>query len=134
MALDKSQTIILAVDDDETLLNMYKERLEESGYKVVTATGGKEALSKIEENLPNCVLLDIMMPKISGYDVLQTIRSNAKTKNIPVLMLTALVQDTHKEKSLAEGADGYLIKSEVMPGEVISRIEDAIKSKSNTSK
>jgi len=126
---NKPKTIILAVDDDETLLDMYRERLEQSGYQVVTATGGKEAIAKAEEYMPNCILLDILMPTVSGYDVLSAVRSNEKTKNIPVIMLTALVQDTHKQKSLSEGADEYLIKSEIMPGEVIAKIEDVIKAK-----
>ena len=106
---------------------MYKERLEESGYHVITATGGAEAIEKAKANMPNCVLLDIMMPQVSGYDVLQSIRTDPKTREMPVLMLTALVQDTHKDKSIAEGANGYLIKSEIMPGEIIQKIEDVIK-------
>lgn len=126
---EEKKTVILAVDDDETLLGMYKERLEESGYHVVTATGGQEAIEKLNQFKPNCILLDIMMPKISGYDVLSAVRANENTRNIPVIMLTALVQDTHKQKSISEGADDYLIKSEVMPGEVITKIEEAIAKK-----
>ena len=124
---DLPKTRILLVDDNPTLLDMYKERLEAGGYEVVTASNGQEALSKAVEYLPQCMLLDIMMPKINGFDVLENIRSNNETKNIPVIMLSALVQDSNKEKGIKEGADDYIVKSETMPGEVITKIENVIK-------
>jgi len=125
------KTKVLVVDDDTTLLGMYKERLEASGYDVAIATNGEEALKTVGEYNPDCMLLDVMMPRMSGYDVLQHIKTDEKTKNIPVIMLTALVQDASKQKSIAEGADSYLIKSEIMPGEVINKIEEAISKKRN---
>jgi len=124
---DLPKTRILLVDDNPTLLDMYKERLEAGGYEVVTASNGQEALSKAVEYLPQCMLLDIMMPKINGFDVLENIRSNNETKNIPVIMLSALVQDSNKEKGIKEGADDYIVKSETIPGEVITKIENVIK-------
>jgi len=127
MANGEPKTRILIVDDDVTLLGMYKERLEASGYEVVTASDGREALSKAIEYLPQCMLLDVLMPNVNGFDVLENIRSNHETQNIPVIMLTALVQDANKQKGLAEGADDYIIKSEIMPGEVIEKIETVIK-------
>jgi two-component system phosphate regulon response regulator PhoB len=68
-----------------------------------------------------------MMPRVNGFDVLENIRSTAETKNIPVIMLTALVQESNKQKSIEEGADDYIVKSETMPGEVIVKIEEVIK-------
>jgi len=127
MANGEPKTRVLIVDDDVTLLGMYKERLEASGYEVVTASDGREALSKAIEYLPQCMLLDVLMPNVNGFDVLENIRSNHETQNIPVIMLTALVQDANKQKGLAEGADDYIIKSEIMPGEVIEKIETVIK-------
>jgi CheY-like chemotaxis protein len=125
------KTKVLVVDDDTTLLGMYKERLEASGYDVVIASNGEDALKTVGEFNPDCMLLDVMMPRMSGYDVLQHIKADEKTKDIPVIMLTALVQDASKQKSIAEGADSYLIKSEIMPGEVINKIEETISKKRN---
>lgn len=129
MPEDSPKNRILVVDDDQTLLNMYKERLEAGGYEVVTASNGEEGLAKVVDYLPHCMLLDVLMPKVNGFDVLESIRENKETRDIPVIMLTALVQDSNKEKGLSEGADDYIIKSETMPGEVIKKIENVIKKK-----
>ncbi|OGD65349.1 hypothetical protein A3F08_02120 [Candidatus Berkelbacteria bacterium RIFCSPHIGHO2_12_FULL_36_9] len=129
MTDESPKTRILIVDDDQTLLNMYKERLEAGGYEVITASNGEEGLAKAIEYLPQCILLDILMPKVNGFDVLESIRSTEETKNIAVIMLTALVQESNKQKGLSEGVDDYIIKSETMPGEVISKIENVIKKK-----
>ena len=83
MASDQPKTRILIVDDNPTLLEMYKERLEAGGYEVITGRNGEEGLAKVVDYLPHVVLLDVMMPKINGFDVLENIRSNAETKNIP---------------------------------------------------
>lgn len=127
MSDESPKTRILVVDDDQTLLDMYKERLTASGYEVITAVDGKDALAKAVDYLPHCVLLDILMPEVNGFDVLENIRSTDETKNIPVIMLTALVQDSNRQKGLADGADDYIVKSETMPGEVIAKIEQVIK-------
>jgi len=120
------KTRVLVVDDDKTLLNMYKERLEASGYQVITAVNGEIALSKAVETLPHIILLDIMMPKVNGFDVLNIVKSTPETKNIPVIILTALTQENHKQKGIADGADDYIIKSEVMPKQVVQKIEKVI--------
>ena len=120
------KTRVLVVDDDKTLLNMYKERLEASGYQVITAVNGEIALSKAVETLPHIILLDIMMPKENGFDVLNIVKSTPETKNIPVIILTALTQENHKQKGIADGADDYIIKSEVMPKQVVQKIEKVI--------
>jgi DNA-binding response OmpR family regulator len=127
MTDEQPKTRILIVDDNPTLLEMYKARLESGGYDVVTALDGEQALSKAIDYLPHCILLDIMMPRVNGFDVLENIRSTAETKNIPVIMLTALIQDSNKQKGIEEGADDYIVKSETMPGEVIVKIEEVIK-------
>lgn len=126
------KTRILLVDDDTTLLEMYKERLEMGAYEVTTASNGEEALAKAVETLPQVVLLDVMMPKINGFDVLNILKTTAETKNIPVIMLTALTQDTHRQKGLSNGAAAYIVKSETMPKDVIAKIEEVIAKNSNS--
>ena len=117
---------ILIADDDVTLMDMYKLRLEAEDYEVVTASDGEEAIAEIRKEKPDLVLLDIMMPKINGLDVLTELKKDPQFKDMPVIMLTALIQDVTKVKSLMSGADDYLMKSEVMPGEVIKKVNQVL--------
>jgi len=123
---------VLVVDDDQTLLDMYKENLVTKGFEVITATDGDEAITLAKENIPDCILLDILLPKVNGFDVLHTLKSTMETKEIPIILLTALVQDSNKEKGLAEGASDFILKSETKVGDVVQKIQDAIaKTKGN---
>lgn len=124
--MSESFKSILLVDDDLTLREMYSERLKAEGFTVETAKDGEEALQKAADIRPNIVLLDIMMPKINGLDVLKRLKSQAETKDVPVIVLTALIQDREKMESITRGADDYIVKSEMMPGEVIQKVKDLI--------
>lgn len=117
---------ILLVDDDLTLREMYSERLKAEGFSVEMAKDGEEALNKATEIKPNIILLDIMMPKINGLDVLKRLKEQDETKDIPVIVLTALIQDREKMESITRGADDYIVKSEMMPGEVIQKVKDLL--------
>jgi DNA-binding response OmpR family regulator len=117
---------ILIVDDDLTLREMYVARLQAEGFSVDSAKDGEEAIQKAKDKHPNVILLDIMMPKINGLDVLKMLKTDDATKDIPVLLLTALIQDIDKAKGLSSGADDYIVKSETMPGEVIAKINAAL--------
>ncbi|AKM82072.1 TPA: response regulator [Candidatus Berkelbacteria bacterium] len=117
---------VLMADDDKMLIDMYKERLELAGYNVTICRNGEEALGKIREAKPEIILLDIMMPKINGYEALASIKSDPATKDIPVIMLSALMRDFNREKAVEAGADDYLIKSEAMPADVITKIEQVL--------
>ena len=118
---------ILLVDDDFTLREMYGERLKTEGFQIIQASDGEEALQMAKKNKPNVILLDIMMPKINGFDVLKQIKADDELKDIPVLILTALIQEVDKIQGEKLGANGYIIKSETMPGEVIEKIKKVIK-------
>lgn len=124
---------ILLVDDDLTLREMYTERLKAEGFAVDTAKDGEEALQKATNSRPNIVLLDIMMPKINGLDVLKKLREQESTKNIPVIVLTALIQDREKMESITRGADDYIVKSETMPGDVIAKIRRVLEKRAANS-
>jgi DNA-binding response OmpR family regulator len=117
---------ILVVDDDLTLREMYEERLKQDGYIVIGAADGAEALKKAQEENPALVILDIMMPKINGIDVFKQLRSDEKTKGIPIVILTALVQEIDKVKELMTDKDSYLIKSQDMPKTVIEKVKAAL--------
>jgi len=103
------QTILL-VEDDEFLANMYKTKLELEKYNVIMASNGESALRVIGEKELDLILLDIVLPKISGFEVISKIKTDKETKKIPVIMLTNLGQKEDIEKGLKLGADEYLIK------------------------
>lgn len=117
---------ILLVDDDLTLREMYMERLKAEGFSVEMAKDGEEALQKAADLHPNIILLDIMMPKINGLDVLKKLKSSDQTSDIPVIVLTALIQDREKMESITRGADDYIVKSEMMPGDVIAKVKNLL--------
>ena len=119
--MDKKK--ILLVEDDTALAGVYKSRLELEGFEVREVNNGEDALSAAVEFKPDLVLLDAMMPKISGFDVLDILRNTPETANIRVIMLTALSQPKDKERAESLGVDDYLVKSQVVIGDVVDRVK-----------
>ena len=113
---------ILAVDDEKHIVRLVQVNLERQGYEVVTANDGKEALQKVEEENPDLVVLDVMMPYMDGFEVLQNLRRNPATREIPVIMLTAKAQDADVFKGWQSGVDCYLTKP-FNPMELISFVK-----------
>lgn len=113
---------ILLVEDDEALANVYQSRLDIEGFETKWVGNGEDALAVAIEFKPDLVLLDVMMPKISGFDVLDILRNTPDTQNIHVIMLTALSQPKDKERAQNLGVDDYLVKSQVVIGDVIERV------------
>ncbi len=124
--MDENKQSILLAEDDAVLQEMYKERLTAEGFAVDLAKDGLEALDKIQNTTPSLMILDIMMPNLNGIDVLKKIKASDKTKNIPVIVATALVQDMTEIKKMLGANDSYLIKSEVMSGDVIKLVKDKL--------
>ena len=114
---------ILLVEDDVALADVYKARLEMEGFETKEVINGEEALSAAIEFKPDLILLDAMMPKISGFDVLDILRNTQDTMNIKVIMLTALSQPKDKERAESLGVDDYLVKSQVVIGDVVERVK-----------
>ena len=104
---------ILLVEDDNNLREIYEARLQAEGYDIVSARDGEEALTIAMKERPDLIISDVMMPKISGFDMLDIIRSTEETKNVKVIMMTALSQAEDKERASKLGADRYLVKSQV---------------------
>lgn len=113
---------ILLVEDDLILADTYRQRLELEGFDVKEVHNGEEALSVTLDYRPDLILLDVMMPKITGFDVLDIIRNTPETTNIQVIMLTALSQPKDKERAESLGADEYIVKSQVVIDDVIARV------------
>ncbi|HSE29854.1 MAG TPA: response regulator [Candidatus Saccharimonadales bacterium] len=114
---------ILLVEDDKALASVYVSRLELEGFDVRHVVNGEEALSAAIEYKPDLIVLDAMMPKISGFDVLDILRNTPETSNVRIIMLTALSQEKDKEMAEKLGADDYLVKSQVVIGDVVDRIK-----------
>src|SRR5205814_7769202 len=110
---------ILLVEDDDALASVYQIRLEAEGFQVKRVANGEDALAAAISFKPNLVLLDVMMPKVSGFDVLDILRNTPETANLKIIMLTALSQDSDKQRAKSLGVDDYLVKSQVVISDVI---------------
>lgn len=117
------QKRILLVEDDDALANVYLTRLQAEGFDVRRVANGEDALVSALEYHPDLVLLDVMMPKVSGFEVLDIIRNTPETANLKVVMLTALSQEADKKRAESLGVDDYLVKSQVVIADVIDRIK-----------
>jgi two-component system phosphate regulon response regulator PhoB len=117
---------ILMVEDDNAMASVYVKRLESEGFEVKRVDNGEDALASAVEYHPDMIILDVMMPKISGFEVLDILKNTSATAQIKVIMLTALGQDSDQEKAKGLGADDYLVKSQIVISEVIDRIKNII--------
>jgi DNA-binding response OmpR family regulator len=114
---------ILLVEDDEGLAQVYVTRLDAEGFTIKRVPNGEDALAAALEFKPDLVLLDVMMPKVSGFDVLDILRNTPETTNIKIIMLTALSQEADRERAKSLGVDDYLVKSQVVIADVVERIK-----------
>lgn len=105
-----SKKTILVVDDEENLVELLKFRLEANGYNVETASDGEEGLGKMQKLRPDLVVLDVMMPKMHGYEVCRLAKASEKTRDIPIVVLTARSQQKDMDDALNCGADSYVSK------------------------
>lgn len=101
---------ILAVDDERHIVRLIQVNLERAGYQVITAFDGPEAVKKVESDKPDLVVLDVMMPKMDGFEVLKRLQANPETRDIPVIMLTAKAQDADVFRGWSSGVSAYLTK------------------------
>lgn len=117
------QKRILLVEDDDALANIYLTRLEAEGFSIRRVNNGEDALATALAYRPDLVLLDVMMPKVSGFEVLDILRNTPDTANLKVIVLTALGQEGDKQRAAQLGADDYLVKSQVVITDVINRVK-----------
>ena len=126
--MEEAKKRILLVEDDASLADVYQARLELEGFEVKQVNNGEDALSVALDFKPDLVLLDAMMPKISGFDVLDILRNTPETAEIRVIMLTALSQPKDKERAENLGVNDYLVKSQVVIGDVVDRVKHHLSS------
>ncbi len=122
---------ILVIDDDREIIRLLKSYLEQSGFTVLTAQNGQTGLQLMRAEQPNLVLLDLMLPDQDGYDVTRQARAEARLKSIPIIMLTARIEDTDKIIGLELGADDYITKP-FNPREVIARVRSVLRRAADT--
>ena len=116
------QPVILAADDDEDILQLVAFRLGRSGYRVLQAHDGEEALALATEHEPDLAVLDVGMPKLDGFEVVRRLRAQESTRAMPIIMLTARAQDTDVEEGFDAGANDYLRKP-FSPQELRARVQ-----------
>ena len=125
----KKIATVLIVDDDEFLLEMYALKFKEEGFRVEIAESGREALEQIERVKPDVVLLDVVLPELDGFAVLQKLRSEKKAHVPFVVMLTNLGQKDDTERGMRLGADDYVVKAHFTPSEVVEKVRKLLAKK-----
>jgi DNA-binding response OmpR family regulator len=121
---------VLIVDDNPSISNLYKDRFEFSDFEVRQAWAGETAVQMAEEFQPGVILLDLMLPRMSGEEVLDQLKTNPKTKDIPVIVWTALLQQDTERGRVQKKADDYVVKTEIIPRDLVKKVEEMIKNRS----
>ena len=117
---------VLIVEDDVFLTNVYATKFEKSGYDVVLAENGEVGIKRLSEVRPDVILLDILMPKMNGFDFLEALKIKSGNNPIPVVLLTNLSQKDDVKRGLALGATDFLIKAHFMPSEVVAKVDSIL--------
>lgn len=125
--LKNNKVKILIIEDDPFLSEMYLAKLIQSGFDVDVASDGKTGLDKVKTLMPTLVLLDIVLPQMDGFEILEDIRKNQKLKDILVVLLTNLGQRGDVERGVALGANGYIIKAHYTPTAVVAKVKEVLK-------
>ncbi|MFN4288894.1 MAG: phosphate regulon transcriptional regulator PhoB [Brevundimonas sp.] len=117
---------ILVIEDEDALATLLQYNLQKEGYEVVISSDGEDGLMQVDERLPDLVVLDWMLPKVSGIEVCRRLRSRAETRNLPIIMLTARGEESDRVRGLDTGADDYLTKPFSMT-ELVARIRAVLR-------
>jgi CheY-like chemotaxis protein len=126
--MSQNKKIIIA-EDEPVLIEMYKLYFERAGYEVLKADNGRECIDFVKKEKPDIILLDILMPKLDGWEVLKQLKTDPETKQIPILVFSNLGQTQEIQKGLDLGADDYVIKSNMTPKELLEKVEGMVNKK-----
>ncbi len=124
-----NQINVLIVEDDVFLAEIYQKKFEMEGFKVSMANNGEKGLADIKKKKPDIVLLDILLPKLDGFAVLEAAKADPAIKDIPIILLTNLGQKDDVQRGLDEGAVDYLIKTHFKPSEVVDKVRKVLHKK-----
>lgn len=125
--MDKVKTHVLLIEDDTFLVDIYRTKFEMEGFKVSVAENGEQGLEDVKKKKPDIILLDILLPKLDGFAVLEKIKKDKEISKIPVILLTNLGQRDDVEKGLQLGASDYLIKAHFKPSETVDKVKEVMK-------
>ncbi len=117
---------VLIIEDEEVFIEMFGDKLKQEGFEVVSAKNGKWGIKEAEKGGFSCVLIDMMMPALDGYEAIKELRSSEKTKETPIIILSNSALESEVKKALDLGANAYYIKTQVTPGEVVEKIRELI--------
>lgn len=123
---EKKKTTILIVEDDTALQTLYLRKFQKEGFRVIVAGDGEEGYKLTTEHMPDFILLDNMLPKINGLEVLKLLKKDDKTKSIPVLVLSNLAFREEKDRALGFGALDYVSKAAQSPEEIVNRVKELL--------
>ncbi len=124
---EKNNHKILIIEDEDVFIEMFGDKLKQEGFEVVSAKNGKWGLKEAEAGGFSCILLDMMMPAMNGYEAIKELRADDDSKDIPIIILSNSALDSEVQQALALGANEYYIKTQVTPGEVADRVKELIK-------
>lgn len=122
----QNKTTVMIIDDDASMVRLYTNVFQIEGFNVISASSGKEALEKLNTYTPHIILLDLMMPNMSGFDFLERLRSVEKTKDIPVIVLTNLATDDTQQEIQKHNVAKFLIKSDYMPKQILEEVKGVL--------
>ncbi len=119
-------TKILIIEDDAVISEMYVNKFKDEGFEVFLAKDGEEALVKASEVRPNLILLDVVLPKMDGFEVLKKIKENPGLKDIKIIFLSNSAEKEDVDKGMALGAESYIVKADYTPGKVVEKIKEIL--------
>lgn len=122
----RTKPLILIIEDEGLIVRMYSKKLEIDGYDYITADNGKDGYNMAVAQKPDLIMCDVMMPEQDGLTTLKMLKENEETKHIPVVMLSNVSEDKYVEEALESGAATFLIKSELVPAEVVAKIKEVL--------
>ena len=122
----KNNATIFIIEDDQFLLDLLIRKLKNKRFGIITATTGEEGLIKIKEKSPDLILLDLILPGIHGFNVLEQLKNDPELKKIPVIVLSNLGQEEEIQKGLSLGAESFLIKANLAPDEIVEKINEIL--------
>ncbi|MDX6664940.1 MAG: hypothetical protein QOG68_1146 [Solirubrobacteraceae bacterium] len=123
--MTRGRPVVLVADDDDDILALVSVSLARAGYEVITARDGIEALAAAQRQPPDIAVIDVMMPRMDGHELVRRLRSSAATASIPILVLTAAVHDRVAEASVTAGADGH-VRKPFSPRDLVARLDELL--------
>jgi DNA-binding response OmpR family regulator len=129
--METSEVRVVLAEDDRFMRRAAEAALRKSGYTVLSATDGEEALSLVRSETPDVVVLDMILPKLQGFEVLQSLKQDRITADIPVIVLSSLAQEEDQHEAMSRGAAAYLVKSSLSLRELSTRVTEAVQVRRN---